>query len=77
MFNGIIYNQGIVKKIKKKSRGINIFLKSNLKLSGRNIGLSVSCDGACLTLISSKKKISEFYLSKETIKRSKFNRTKT
>ena len=76
MFNGIIYNQGIVKKIKKKSRGINIFLKSNLKLSGRNIGLSVSCDGACLTLISSKKKISEFYLSKETIKRSKFNRTK-
>ncbi len=36
------------------------------------IGLSVACDGVCLTLISYKSKIMEFYLSKETIIRSKF-----
>ena len=72
MFNGIIYNQGIVKKIVKRPNGLNIFIKSNFKLSNRDIGLSISCDGVCLTLISYKNKIMEFYLSKETIARSKF-----
>ena len=72
MFNGIIYNQGKVTKILKRPEGINIFIKSNLKLSVKDIGLSVACDGVCLTLISYKLKIMEFYLSKETINRSKF-----
>ena len=72
MFNGIIYNQGIVKKIVKRPNGLNIFIKSNFKLSNRDIGLSIACDGVCLTLISYKNKIMEFYLSKETIARSKF-----
>ena len=72
MFNGIIFNQGIVKKILKRRKGINIFLKSNLKLTNNNLGVSVSCDGVCLTLISIKSKLIEFYLSNETLKRSKF-----
>tara|TARA_B110001452_G_scaffold239504_1_gene220579 strand:- start:5 stop:598 length:594 start_codon:yes stop_codon:yes gene_type:complete len=72
MFNGIIYNQGIVTKISKRSDGLNIFVKSYLKLNNKDIGLSVACDGVCLTLISYKSKIMEFYLSKETIVRSKF-----
>ena len=72
MFNGIIYNQGIVTKIIKRPKGLNIFIKSNLKLNYKNIGISIACDGACLTLISYKAKIMEFYLSKETIVRSKF-----
>ena len=72
MFNGIIYNQGIVKKIIKRPKGLNIFLKSNLKVSKKDMGLSVACDGVCLTLISYKSKIMEFYLSNETIVRSKF-----
>ena len=72
MFNGIIYNQGVVKKIIKRPKGLNIFIKSNFKLSNKYIGLSVACDGVCLTLISYKSKIMEFYLSKETIHRSKF-----
>ena len=72
MFNGIIYNQGVIKKIVKRPKGINIFVKSNLKVSQKDIGLSVSCDGVCLTLISYKSKLKEFYLSKETINRSKF-----
>jgi riboflavin synthase len=72
MFNGIIYNQGSVTKIIKRPEGSNIFIKSNLKLSKKDIGLSVACDGVCLTLISLKSKIMEFYLSNETIVRSKF-----
>ena len=72
MFNGIIYNQGIVTKIIKRPKGLNVFIKSNFELSNKNIGLSVACDGVCLTLISYKSKVMEFYLSKETIKRSKF-----
>ena len=72
MFNGIIFNQGIVQKIIKRPKGINIFVKSDLKLSKKNIGVSISCDGVCLTLITINKKLMEFYLSNETIKRSKF-----
>jgi len=76
MFNGIIYYQGVVTKIKKRPKGLNIFIKSTLRLSNKDIGLSVACDGVCLTLISFKNKIMEFYLSKETIVRSKFKHLK-
>ena len=72
MFNGIIYNQGSITKIVKRPKGLNIFIKSNLKVSRNDIGLSVACDGVCLTLISYKSKTMEFYLSNETIVRSKF-----
>ena len=72
MFNGIIFNKGIVKKILKRPKGINIFIKSEIKLSKKDIGISVSCDGVCLTLITIKNKVMEFYLSNETIERSKF-----
>ena len=77
MFNGIIYNQGVITKIIKRAKGLNIFIKSNLKINERDIGLSVACDGVCLTLISYKAKIMEFYLSNETIVRSKFKYLKT
>ena len=72
MFNGIIFNRGTVKKILKRPKGINIFIQSNIKLSKKDIGVSVACDGVCLTLITIKNTIMEFYLSNETIKRSKF-----
>ncbi len=72
MFNGIIFNKGLITKISKRSKGINIFVKSNLNLKNKDIGVSVACDGVCLTLIAIKKKIMEFYLSNETVRRSKF-----
>ena len=74
MFNGIIFNQGKIKKIIKRKKGSNLFLKSNLKLSKKDLGVSICCDGVCLTLISLQNRLLEFYLSKETIKRSKFNK---
>ena len=72
MFNGIILSLGSIEKIIKRSEGIDIFIKSDLKISNKDIGMSVSCDGVCLTLIEVKKKIIQFYLSKETLRRSKF-----
>ena len=76
MFNGIIFNQGKVQKIIKRKKGINLFIKSNLNLKKKNLGISISCDGVCLTLISIKEKLIEFYLSNETLNRSKFKKIK-
>ena len=72
MFNGIIFNKGLITKVSKRIKGINIFIKSDLKLSKKDIGVSIACDGVCLTLITIKNRIMEFYLSNETVKRSKF-----
>ena len=76
MFNGIIYKTGTIIKIDKRKNGINLFLRTELKLSKNNIGMSISCDGVCLTLISCKRGIIEFFLSKETLNRSKFKKIK-
>ena len=80
MFNGIIYNQGLIKSIKKNPKHVLgssvIEIKSNIFFKKQDIGESVSCDGVCLTLINMNNKIMEFYLSKETIRRSKFNNIK-
>ena len=77
MFNGIIFDKGVITKISKRLKGINIFIKSDLKLNSKDVGVSIACDGVCLTLIKIKNKIMEFYLSNETVKRSKFNYLKT
>ena len=76
MFNGIIFNQGKVDRILKRKKGINLFILSNLSLKAKDLGISISCDGVCLTLLSKKNKILEFYLSNETLSRTKFKKIK-
>ena len=76
MFNGIIFNQAKVKKIVKRNKGINLFLYSQINLSRKDLGSSISCDGVCLTLTSCKKNTYEFYLSNETLLKSKFKKIK-
>ncbi len=76
MFNGIIFNQGLVKRIKRHKNGISLYLKSNLNVTKKSLGSSIACDGVCLTLVSVRKNITEYYLSKETIIRSKFKNIK-
>ena len=80
MFNGIIYNKGVIKSIRKNPRYVSgslvIEISSNIKFKKSDIGESVCCDGVCLTLIRIKKKSFLFYLSKETLKRSNFKYTK-
>ena len=76
MFNGIIFNKGIVMQIVKYKKGLNLFIKSPLKLKKKDTGKSISCDGVCLTLVSVNKNTKEFYLSNETLNRSKFKNIK-
>ncbi len=76
MFNGIIFNKGIVEQIVKYKKGLNLFIKSPLKLKKKDTGKSISCDGVCLTLVSVNKNTKEFYLSNETLNRSKFKNIK-
>ena len=55
MFNGIVYNQGIIKSLRKSPKYIKgslvIEVSSNIKFKKQDIGESVCCDGVCLTLI--------------------------
>ena len=80
MFNGIIYQQGIIKKIRKSPRyvigSLVLEVASNIKFKKSDIGESVCCDGVCLTLIRINDKTFSFYLSKETINRSNFKYAK-
>tara|TARA_Y100001970_G_C13859208_1_gene663248 strand:+ start:108 stop:704 length:597 start_codon:yes stop_codon:yes gene_type:complete len=80
MFNGIVYNQGVIKKIKKKTKYVDgsrvIEISSKIKFKKTDIGESVSCDGVCLTLIRIKRNSFLFYLSKETLNRSNFKYAK-
>ena len=80
MFNGIVYNIGIIKKIKKSPKYVKgslvIEITSKIKFKKSDIGESVSIDGVCLTLIRINPRSFLFYLSKETLKRSRINSNK-
>ena len=73
MFNGIIFNTGKVKFLKKNSNSIVIGIHTHLKFSQKDLGSSISCNGVCLTLTKIKNKIINFYISKETLKSSNFH----
>ena len=72
MFNGIIYNTGKVKYLKKGVNSTFIGIKTDLKFKKKDIGSSVCCDGVCLTITKIIKNIIYFYISNETLKRSNF-----
>ena len=72
MFNGIIFNTGVIKFIKGNDKSKLIGLKSNLKFKRNEIGSSICCDGVCLTLSKIKNDLIFFYISNETINKSNF-----
>ena len=72
MFNGIIYNTGAVKKIKKFKKSLEITLKTNLPIKKKDIGSSICCNGACLTVTNINRGFVSFYLSNETLKKTNF-----
>ena len=76
MFNGIIKDTGKIYKIQKNRNNCNLVIYSKIKFSKHEIGSSISCSGACLTLESYKKNLSKFYLSKETMSRTIFQFSK-
>ena len=76
MFNGIIKNTGKINKIYKKNNNCILEIVSKVKFKKNELGSSISCSGACLTLEKFNKGISKFYLSKETLNRTIFKTSK-
>tara|TARA_B100001063_G_C16508296_1_gene425462 strand:- start:72 stop:659 length:588 start_codon:yes stop_codon:yes gene_type:complete len=72
MFNGIIYNTGKVKYLERRKKSIYVGVITSLAFKKKDIGSSICCDGVCLTITEIIKNEIFFYISKETLKRSKF-----
>ena len=76
MFNGIIFNTGIVESIFKTKNSFEIVLKTKINFHKYEIGTSVACNGICLTMTKIYGDLISFYLSKETLKKTNFNNIK-
>lgn len=76
MFNGIIFNTGKVKKIKKNSKSVYVGIQTKIKFKKKDLGSSICCNGVCLTIEKVYKDEIYFYISKETLKRSNFKTIK-
>jgi len=76
MFSGIITHTGKISKISKNKNNCIIKIKSKIMFSKEEIGSSISCSGACLTLEKYNNNVSSFYLSSETLKRTIFKSSK-
>ena len=72
MFNGIIKHTGKISKIYKNNNNCIIEILSKIKFSKNEIGSSISCSGACLTLEKHKGNLSKFFISKETLNKTNF-----
>ena len=72
MFNGIIYKTGTILKINKGNNYSEVVLKTDYVFKKSEIGSSLCCNGACLTITQIQNKNVSFYLSKETLKRTTF-----
>ena len=67
MFNGIIKNTGIINKVYRKNNNTTVEILSNIKFSKKEIGSSISCSGACLSLENFRGKLSKASISKSGI----------
>ena len=76
MFNGIIKYTGKINKIYKQNNNCYMQITSKMKFIKNEIGSSISCSGACLTIENYNKKSVKFYLSKETLSKTIFNSSK-
>jgi riboflavin synthase len=76
MFSGIIKNKGIVSKIFKKNKNCILEVSTNMNFTKNDIGSSISCSGACLTLEKFKGKVCKFFVSNETLNRTIFKNIK-
>ena len=76
MFNGIIKNTGKINKIYKNNKNCVIEILSKIKFTKKEIGSSISCSGACLTLEKYNRNLSKFYISKETLSKTIFKTSK-
>ena len=76
MFNGIIKSTGKINKIYKKNKNCIIEIKSKMRFTKRELGDSISCSGACLSIDKINKANVVFYISKETLDKTIFKYVK-
>ena len=77
MFNGIIKNTGKISKIYKKNDNCYIEISTKMKFTKSEIGSSISCSGACLTIENYNRNLVKFYVSKETLNKTIFKTSKS
>jgi riboflavin synthase len=76
MFNGIIKSTGKINRIYKKNKNCIIEIKSKMRFTNKELGESISCSGACLSIDKFNKKNVIFYISKETLDKTNFKYAK-
>ena len=76
MFNGIIKRTGKIKRIYKSNKSYFIEILSDVKFFKSQVGTSVSCSGACLTLEKVSGNLSRYFLSHETLNKTNFKSAK-
>ena len=76
MFNGIIKSTGKVRRIYKKNNNCHLEIYTKMKFKKSEIGTSISCSGACLTVEQYNRNIVKFYVSKETLSKTTFKSLK-
>ncbi len=72
MFAGIIQERGTIKKIKKSSQGVEVFIFAPKIFSRVKIGSSVAVNGVCLTVAEKSARVLKFILMPETVGRTTF-----
>ncbi|MDB6029274.1 MAG: riboflavin synthase, alpha subunit [Verrucomicrobiales bacterium] len=81
MFTGIVEEAGIVEQITRKSRAIELTVRSNICGRDVKLGDSIAVNGCCLTVThiatKGKQKLLQFDLLQETWKRTNFNAVRT
>ena len=76
MFSGIVKSTGTIIKIYKGNNNCVLEIFSKIKFLKEEIGSSISCSGACLTLENFSKNLVKFYVSKETLSKTIFKSSK-
>ena len=77
MFNGIVKSIGKVSKIYKENNNCYIEISTKMKFTKSEIGSSISCSGACLTIENYNRNLVKFYVSKETLNKTIFKTSKS
>lgn len=72
MFNGIVQKTGIIKKILKIRKNCIFIISTSMIFKKNEIGSSICCSGACLTLESFTSKTVRFFISNETMNKTNF-----
>ena len=72
MFNGIIENTGIVRRIYNKNNNCHLEIYTKMKFKKSEVGSSISCSGACLTVEKYNRNVVKFYVTKETLSKTTF-----